>query len=437
MSSDDHSPPSSPLPNRDDDRLREANEHLTLKALRSLEQAEETQQRYLDQHQANTVLVQQQEQLRALASELILTERRERKRLAKELHDYLAQLLVFGRLKITTARAKTKLSDPDLVTVMSELDKILIDSLAYTRTLMAELSPPGLYELGLPSGLKWLGEHMMKHGLRVNVYLSHDEVLLPDDQIELLFHSVRELLLNVVKHAHTFQASLMLSVQGDQLRLIVQDLGSGFDAASLEANVSPREHFGLFSIRERMSAMGGSLQIDSGADLGTTITLKLPVTNPIISAQVSAARTTRPHLGVMPASNASAVRRILLVDDHAMVRQSLRTVLDRYSDITVIGEATDGAEAVSMAASLLPDGILMDIDMPTMGGIEATKLIKAAHPETVVIGLSVKNSTHMKEAMKRAGASAFVSKEAAVEELYDMLTASIPMPIGSQPGLPF
>jgi len=112
-------------------------------------------------------------------------------------------------------------------------------------------------------------------------------------------------------------------------------------------------------------------------------------------------------------------------------------VLDRYEDLAVIGEATDGAEAVSMADNLIPDGVLMDINMPNMGGIEATKQIKAAHPKIVVIGLSVNNSMHMKEAMKRAGAAAFVSKEAAVEELYDTLAAVIPMPIGSQSRLPF
>src|SRR5438093_1239624 len=99
--SNEHNPASSShLPDRADDRLRDANEHLMLKALQSHEQAEDTERRYLDQHEANKMLMQQQQQLRALASDLILTERRERKRLAKELHDYLAQLLVLGRLKI-------------------------------------------------------------------------------------------------------------------------------------------------------------------------------------------------------------------------------------------------------------------------------------------------------------------------------------------------
>ncbi len=414
------------------DRLRDANEQLTLKALQSHEQAEETEQRYLDQNEVNKVLVRQQQQLRTLASELILTEQRERKRLATELHDYLAQMLVLGRLKISNVRSQLEGSAPGLVSTIGDIDKILIQSLGYTRTLMAELSPPVLYDLGLPSGLKWLGEHMLKYGLQVEVHVSHNHMPLQNDQLALLYHSVRELLLNVVKHANTSQASLSLSVEGgDQLRIVVRDHGSGCDAASLEANIAS-EHFGLFSIRERMAAMGGWLQIDSAAARGTTITLGLPLGDTVKSDPVSTAMTTRDRLHVESAPKASTVRRVLLVDDHAMVRQGLRTILDRYDDVTVIGEAGNGTEAVSMATDLRPDVIVMDINMPKMDGIEATKQIKAVQPETIVIGLSVNTSTQVMEAMKLAGAAAFISKEAAAEELYGTIAAFIPMPKGSQ-----
>lgn len=114
-----------------------------------------------------------------------------------------------------------------------------------------------------------------------------------------------------------------------------------------------------------------------------------------------------------------------------MVRQGLRTILDGYEDVTVIGEAGNGTEAVSMAADLNPDVIVMDINMPKMDGIEATKQIKAAQPETIVIGLS-NTSPQVTEAMKLAGAAAFVSKEAAAEELHGTIAVLIPMPKGSQ-----
>jgi len=81
-----------------------------------------------------------------------------------------------------------------------------------------------------------------------------------------------------------------------------------------------------------------------------------------------------------------------------------------------------------MAADLRPDVILMDINMPKLDGIEATTQIKAAQPETIVIGLSVNTSPQVWEAMQRAGAAAFVSKEAAAEELHNTIAALIPMP---------
>ncbi|MGZ9190159.1 MAG: response regulator, partial [Nitrospira sp.] len=127
-------------------------------------------------------------------------------------------------------------------------------------------------------------------------------------------------------------------------------------------------------------------------------------------------------------NQACGVIRVLLVDDHAMVRQGLRTVLDRYPDVTIVGEAGNGLEAVTMAAELMPDVILMDIKLPLMDGIEATKRIKAAQPGVVVIGLSVHNSAQGIRAMKEAGAATFISKDAAVEQLHDTIAALAPRP---------
>jgi DNA-binding NarL/FixJ family response regulator len=110
--------------------------------------------------------------------------------------------------------------------------------------------------------------------------------------------------------------------------------------------------------------------------------------------------------------------RVLLVDDHAMVRQGLRSVLDSYADIEVVGEAWNGEGAVEAAERLHPLIIVMDINMQGMNGIEATAYIKARHPEIIVIGMSVQAGGANEEAMKKAGASMLLTKEAVVEELY-------------------
>jgi len=113
--------------------------------------------------------------------------------------------------------------------------------------------------------------------------------------------------------------------------------------------------------------------------------------------------------------------RVLVADDHAMVRQGLCSVLKQYSDIQVVGEAANGEEAVALADSLQPDVILMDVTMPKVDGVEATRLLKRKHPDVVVIGLSIHTTGQVETAMTEAGAVAFVNKEAAVDELYQTI----------------
>ena len=90
-----------------------------------------------------------------------------------------------------------------------------------------------------------------------------------------------------------------------------------------------------------------------------------------------------------------------------------------------IGEAANGEEAVSLGKEVRPDVIVMDANMPIIDGIEATRRLKRIRPQTVVIGLSVDNSPHIEQAMREAGVAAFHTKEAAVEELYRTIQASM------------
>ena len=263
-----HTPENSSRQAEADNQLLHANEQLILRALRSQEQADESERRYLGQHEANTLLLQKQRQLRSLASELILSEQRQRKHLATELHDYLAQLMVLGGLKIAHLRSRLLAPDPFLVSALEEIEDMFSRSLAYTRTLMAELCPPVLHELGLPAALQWLAEDMVKHGLTVELRLSPGPLPLREDQRVLLYQSVRELLINIVKHAKTSRASLSLSIEEtNQLQIVVSDEGAGFEVESL-ATKQADAHYGLFSIRERMEAMGGGFRIKQRTGAG-------------------------------------------------------------------------------------------------------------------------------------------------------------------------
>ena len=115
--------------------------------------------------------------------------------------------------------------------------------------------------------------------------------------------------------------------------------------------------------------------------------------------------------------------KVLLVDDHAMVRQGLRAVLDAYDDLHVVAEAGDGAEAVKLVGDLRPRVVVMDINMPRMNGIDATTHIKTHWPETIVIGISA--NADNSGAMKRAGAAAVFPKETVIDKLYDVIVQKI------------
>jgi PAS domain S-box-containing protein len=222
-------------------------------------------------------LLESQAQLRALATELNLAEQRERPRLATDLHDHLQQLLVLGKLKLARGKQVSDIS-PVVGRVVSETDQILSDALTYTRTLVTQLNPPILREHGLAAGLKWLTESMTKHDLVVSVTVE-DNVDLPDDHAVLLFQSVRELLINSAKHSGTNKAWVMLKKQEKELVIEVRDEGVGFEI-SASGSLIPgglSSKFGLFSIKERMRALGGSFNIQSTPGQGTTATLLLPI----------------------------------------------------------------------------------------------------------------------------------------------------------------
>ncbi|HEU4505531.1 MAG TPA: PAS domain S-box protein [Nitrospira sp.] len=228
-------------------------------------------------------LLQSESRLRALATELNLAEQRERTRLATDLHDYLAQLLVLGRL--TLGQAKRFELPSRAEKLIKETEETLGKALNYCRTLMAELSPPVLQEQGLAAGLIWLGEHMKRQDLEVSVNVDHaDCVMLPEDRAVLLFQSVRELLIDVAKHGAIKKAQVTMSHRDGLLTVVVRD-DNGFDlaAVSAAARISPlSSKFGLFSIRERMKALGGTFEITSSPGHGTTATLTLPLPMPTI-----------------------------------------------------------------------------------------------------------------------------------------------------------
>jgi PAS domain S-box-containing protein len=376
-----------------------------------------------------TELMQSQERLRALATELTLTEHRERTRLAVDLHDHLQQLLVLGKLKVGRGKKLASLP-PAGAEVMQEIDDVLTSALVYTRTLVSELSPTVLREHGLMAGLRWLSDHMKRHALTVIVRSTEsDEVNVPEHQALLVFQSVRELLMNVLKHAAVAEAEVILKRSPGALDIQVIDHGQGFNRTADGSSTSGiSSKFGLFSIEERMRALGGTFEIQSAPGAGTKASITLPLdrkSEPSHEALRFNASSEPPTVCQRSPSTPSGKVQIILVDDHAMVRQGLKAVLDGYPDVEVVGEAGDGEEALAGVHRLRPDVVIMDINMPKKNGIEATGEMKTHFPSIIVIGLSVNVSGDNEQAMLKAGASRLLTKDAAVEQLHHVIQEEV------------
>lgn len=117
--------------------------------------------------------------------------------------------------------------------------------------------------------------------------------------------------------------------------------------------------------------------------------------------------------------------RVLLVDDHAILREGIRYLLSASGQVEVVGEAQDGLEAVEMVEKLHPDAVLMDIAMPRMNGIEATAELKKRHPDLPILILSMYDSEEYVLPILKAGASGYVLKRAAAQELVSALKAVV------------
>jgi signal transduction histidine kinase len=226
--------------------------------------------------EAVALVKQQANELREINWELSQVTRRERRNLARILHDHLQQLLVAARFKLSTL--KRHLPDDAARQILQQVDSLLNDSIEETRELTTRLTPMELSEGDLTASLQWLAQYMRKmFGLRVELMLEAAAEPAAEDARELLFQAAREMLFNVVKHAQVNTAYVELRQSADdQVQMVVRDSGKGFDVKALACENVSSQSFGLASVCRPLERMGGRVEIDAAPGRGTQIVISVP-----------------------------------------------------------------------------------------------------------------------------------------------------------------
>lgn len=216
-------------------------------------------------------------QLRDLTSELALAEERERRRIARGLHDEVGQVLGVVKIKLGELLDDAGLGDR-AVRRVEEVRQHVEGMIRKIRSLTFELSSPVLHELGLEAAVQGLADRVAeRHGIRCRLIDDARPKPLDADARVVLYSIVRELLWNVVQHSRARRVEIKLARAGDHVRIVVSDDGHGFEVASASEFFTADGGFGLFSARERSMHLGGSLEIESEPGRGTRVVVTAPL----------------------------------------------------------------------------------------------------------------------------------------------------------------
>jgi PAS domain S-box-containing protein len=337
-----------------------------------------------------------------------------------EVHDRLQQLLVAAQMQVEAMNPGASSHSVD--SLVQRVSSILKDAVAASRALSVELHSSVYQPSELVAAIVWLSAQMEeRYGLRVHFRDDRRAPVEISEQVSaVLLDSTREALTNCVKHARVQDAHVTLEQSLDnQIVVIVEDEGRGFDPSALEW-ADHESGFGLFRVRQKLIEQGGQLKIEASPGRGTRVLISTPTRSlmalpPKQDQEADLPEKEAPDEGI----------RVLLVDDHRILREGLARLLKGEPDIEIVGEAEDGLEAVELADALIPDVVVMDINLPKMNGIEATRRLRRKNPSVKVVALSMHSEEDIKTRMREAGAEAYILKGAPAIELVEAIRTCV------------
>lgn len=313
----------------------------------------------------------------------------ERDRLSKDLHDTMGHSYTSIIMGMETLRMELKSKEGE-----QQLDSLLQlarNSMEEVRLYLHQLDL-SQESLPLATTLQQLTEEFKKHAkVNVRTRIIGEEYMVSKQSKMTLYRSLQESLTNAVRHGHSTEIIVSLHFEPQQIRLDVQDNGCGVEEW--------KDGFGLTAMKERVSQSQGRVIVYSKKGEGTLISCVLPKQVQLANEQI----------------------RLCIVDDHSFIRESLHTILSGLEDIQVVGMAEDGEQALELCGRLKPDVVLMDLEMPNLDGIHATKMIKKKWPDIRVLILSTFQSTERAKEIIRNGADGYVLKSIDSRELAESI----------------
>jgi signal transduction histidine kinase len=221
-----------------------------------------------------------QDRLKALASQLTLAEEKERRSIAADLHDDIGQTLAMTRLQLAAAIRACDCTGSKHHGMLEEISATLLKAIQDTRQLIFELGSAAIHEIGLGAAIaEWLEERMKSLDDEIDFDLVDNLTgdMLEEDQRVILFRNIRELLTNIIKHARARKVKIVLETVDHEIHITVQDDGIGFNPELISGEFNQEGGYGIFSIEERMADLGGGLEINSAPHKGCSITMSLPI----------------------------------------------------------------------------------------------------------------------------------------------------------------